>query len=138
MEENSIYKAEGGFLFYPLMDLTSSVVGIWTPQPLKQDSSYQLFISHDTIRLRRWLVFFNALHEPLFEWWGIEPHSKPSFSHSQGHLNIHIIIVKVKHLIELNWFNWVVGLTSSSNESKNSQKELKSLACGWMPEYTSK
>jgi hypothetical protein len=28
MEENSIYKAEGGFLFYPLMDLTSSVVGI--------------------------------------------------------------------------------------------------------------
>ena len=110
MEENSIYKAEGGFLFYPLMDLTSFVVGIWTPQPLKQDSSYQLFISHDTTRLRRWLVFFNALYEPLFEWWGIEPHSKPSFSHSQGHLNIHRIIDKVKHLIEL--FAFIFSLNS--------------------------
>jgi len=35
--------------------LNSRTVGTWTPQPIKQDSSYQLFVSTDTTRLKRWL-----------------------------------------------------------------------------------
>jgi len=44
MEENSTYNAGGGFLFNPLMDFWG-MVGTWTPQPSKRNSSYQLFIS---------------------------------------------------------------------------------------------
>ena len=46
----------------------------WTPQPIKQASSNQLFNSTDTTRLRRWLVFINTLHSIDLLSWGFQPH----------------------------------------------------------------
>ena len=94
----------------------------WTPQPIKQASSNQLFNSTDTTRLRRWLVFINALHSIDLLSWGFQPHwhlyryhtfqskifkflinSSSSFYHLNQHLNILIINEKVKHYFNLFW-----------------------------------